>query len=118
MPQPRPRVKLQLFLLLALLSVFSVPLWFKAAQPAVAHRSPVAVAVLPDGQRALTANQTSASVSLVDLRAGKVLAEVPCGRRPVAVVCSPDGKHAVVSNHWSQTLSLYDIGATSLTPAS
>ena len=80
------------------------------------HRSPVDVAILPGGQRALTANHTADSVSLVDLRKGKVLAELGCGKRPAAVACSPDGKHAVVSNHWSATLSLFDVGEASLIP--
>jgi DNA-binding beta-propeller fold protein YncE len=86
-------------------------------KPSSLHRSPVDVAVLPGGQRALTANQTSDSLSLVDLRAGKVLAEARCGRRPAAVACSPDGKHAVVSNLWSATLSLFDISEAGLAAA-
>src|SRR5262249_54608472 len=59
--------------------------------PAERHRSPADVTILPDGRRALTANHTADSVSLVDLDAGKVLAEVACGRRPVAVARSADG---------------------------
>ncbi len=73
------------------------------------HRSPVDVALLPDGRLALTANHTADSLSLVDLSAGKVLSELPCGRKPVAVACSPDGRHAAVSNLWSASLSLFDI---------
>ena len=69
------------------------------------------------GAQAITANHTADSLSLVDLRAGKVLAEAPCGRRPAAVACSPDGKHAAVSNLWSASISLFDIGQASLTPA-
>jgi cytochrome c peroxidase len=57
----------------------------------------------------LTANHTSDSVSLIDLRAGKVLAELPCGRKPVAVACSADGKRAAVSNLWSARVSLLEI---------
>jgi cytochrome c peroxidase len=74
-----------------------------------AHRSPVDVVVLPGNQRALTANQTSDSVSLLDLAEGKVLVEQPCGRKPAAVACSADGKRAAVSNLWSGTLTLLEI---------
>ena len=39
-------------------------------------RSPGDLALSPDGRWALTANRSSDSVSLVDLAAGKVVAEV------------------------------------------
>ncbi len=81
-------------------------------------RSPLDVAVLPDGKRALTSNHTSDSVSLVDLTEGKVLAEQPCGRKPAGVACSADGRHAAVSNLWSGTLTLLEVqGATLRTTA-
>jgi DNA-binding beta-propeller fold protein YncE len=88
-----------------------------SSNPTVRHRSPVDVIVLPGGRLALTANQTADSVSLVDLRAGKVVAEAPSGRRPAAVACSPDGKHAAVSNLWSATISLFDVSPSGLTAA-
>jgi YVTN family beta-propeller protein len=81
------------------------------------HRSPIDVAVLPGGLRALTANHTSDSVSLVDLATGKVLAEVPCGHRPAGVACSPDGCRAAVSNLWSGTLTLLEVHEASLRPS-
>jgi hypothetical protein len=85
--------------------------------PSACHRSPVDVAVLRGGRLAVTANQASGSLSLIDLRAGKVLAEAPCGRRPVAVAYSQDGKHVAVSNLWSATISLYEIAESDLIPA-
>lgn len=78
------------------------------------HRSPMDVAVLPGGERAITANHTSDSASLVDLNAGKVLAEIPCGRKPAGVACSPDGKWAAVSNLWSGTVSVLAVSADQL----
>src|SRR4051812_3879571 len=89
-----------------------------APRPARAepHRSPADLALLPGG-RALTANHGSDSLSLVDLAAGKVLAEAPCGRRPVAVACSADGRRAAVSNLWSGTLSLFAMDGPALRPA-
>jgi cytochrome c peroxidase len=81
------------------------------------HRSPADLALLPGGRLALTANHTSDSASLVDLVAGKVLAEAPCGRKPVAVACSADGRRAAVSNLWSGTLTLLEVRENTLRPA-
>src|SRR5262249_38354832 len=83
-------------------------------ESAAPHRSPTDVVILPDGRRALTANHTADSVSLVDLDAGKVLAEAACGRRPVAVACSADGRRAAVGNHWSESVTLLEIGDATL----
>jgi DNA-binding beta-propeller fold protein YncE len=78
------------------------------------HRSPIDVAVLPGDKRALTANHTADSVSLVDLGAGKLLAELPCGHKPAAVACSRDGRRAAVSNLWSGTLTLLELREAAL----
>lgn len=79
------------------------------AEAAGPHRSPMHLVLLPDGQRALTANHGADSVSLVDVIAGKVLAEVPSGRKPIAVACSADGKHAAVANLWSGSVALFAV---------
>jgi DNA-binding beta-propeller fold protein YncE len=84
-------------------------------EPSPAHRSPIDIALLPDA-RALTANHTADSVSLIDLTRGTVLDEVPCGRKPSAVACSPDGTRAAVSNLWSGTISLFQIEKAALKP--
>lgn len=80
------------------------------------HRSPIDVAVLPGGKRALAANHTADSVSLVDLVEGKVLAEQACGRKPAAVACSRDGRNAAVSNLWSGTVTLLNVRDSALVP--
>jgi DNA-binding beta-propeller fold protein YncE len=87
-----------------------------AAKQPEPHRGPIDVAILPGGKLALTANQTADSVSLVDLVAGKVLAERPCGRKPGAVACSRDGNRVAVSNLWSGTLTLLERTETDLRP--
>jgi DNA-binding beta-propeller fold protein YncE len=73
------------------------------------HRSPIDLALLHGGQRALTANHTSDSVSLLDLKEGKVLAEQTVGRKPSAIACSQDGRRAAVSNLWGKTVTLLEI---------
>jgi DNA-binding beta-propeller fold protein YncE/cytochrome c peroxidase len=72
--------------------------------------------VLPDNRLVLTANQAADTVSLVDIRLGKVVAEQPCGRRPVGLACSPDGRHAAVSNLWSASISFYRLQDRALKP--
>jgi DNA-binding beta-propeller fold protein YncE len=78
------------------------------------HRSPVALALLPGERLALTANEGADTGSLVDLPAGRVLAEQPCGRRPCAVAVSPDGTRAAVSNLWSDSLTLLAVRGETL----
>ncbi|MGC8639694.1 MAG: c-type cytochrome [Isosphaeraceae bacterium] len=63
------------------------------------HRSPIALALSPDGRRLLVANQTSGSVSLVDPATGTVLHELATGDRPAGVAISADGTLGVVT-HW------------------
>ena len=45
----------------------------------------------PDGKLAITVNQQTDSLSLVDLTAGVVLSEADCGERPTHLVLMPDG---------------------------
>jgi DNA-binding beta-propeller fold protein YncE len=103
--------------LLSLLTLFAPGRGDNPPHPPEKHRSPIDLAVLPGGKRALTANHTADSVSLVDLEQGKVLAEQPCGRKPAAVACSADGKRAAVGNLWSGTVTLLEIEKARLEPA-
>lgn len=98
----------------ALCSVLGVNARSELQQPAEPHRSPMDVAILPGGTRALTANHTSDSASLVDLDSGKVLAEIRCGHKPAGVGCSRDGCHAAISNLWSGTITLLSISGDTL----
>ena len=74
-------------------------------------REPFSVAVTPDGRRLLVANHlhagradgevVAASVSVIDLAAGKVIKEIPLpnGSTLLRDVCiSPDGRYAVVAH--------------------
>jgi cytochrome c peroxidase len=81
------------------------------------HRSPVDLAVVPGGRFVLTANHSSDSLSLLDLKAEKVVAEQRCGRKPVAVACAHDGRRAAVSDLWSGTVTIFEIGEAGLCPA-
>lgn len=107
--------KLRLFLAVSCLAAgfcwcFTSP----SAAPVESHRSPIDLAILPDGRHVLIANHDADSVSLVDLESARVLQELKVGRKPSAVACSPDGKRAAVANLWDGTLSLLDVTGTDL----
>jgi YVTN family beta-propeller protein len=99
--------------------LIGIVIFFTSGSPAQVakperHPNPLDLAFLPDGNRVLTANHTSDTVSLVELSTGKILSEVPCAKKPVAVACSPDGKRAAVSHLWSGTIALLEVEKTKL----
>ena len=53
-------------------------------------RSPIDLAVTQDGRWAVTANNTSDTVSLVDLESGKVVDETKVGHRPFGIALTKD----------------------------
>jgi YVTN family beta-propeller protein len=66
------------------------------------------VAAPPGGARAYVANIGSGSVSVLDLRAGAVLAHLPTGKGAEGVDVSPDGREVWVSNRAEDTLTVVD----------
>ena len=103
-------MRVVLIINLSFLSLCPLCLWGKS--PSL-HRSPFNIALLTD-TRALTANHTADSISLIDIECGQVLDEKQCGRKPSAIACSPDGRFGAVSNLWSGTVSLFDVQESSL----
>lgn len=75
-------------------------------------RSPGDLALSPDGRWALTANRTSASVSLVDLAEGKVAAEVEVGQQPCGIAWR--GSTAVVANMHDDTATMLEVAPPKL----
>ncbi len=69
-------------------------------------RSPVDVALSPDGRWLVTANETSDSVSLVSTTDSRVVDEITCGRHPADVLFSPDGQLILVTGTWSGKLTV------------
>lgn len=66
------------------------------------------VAATPNGKRAFITNIGSGSVSVVDLGARKVIANVSTGQGAEGVAVTPDGKEIWVSNRAADTLSVLD----------
>ncbi|HEX4128832.1 MAG TPA: hypothetical protein VHZ24_02230, partial [Pirellulales bacterium] len=90
---------------MTLAGALSIVVLFSAADGV--DRSPVDLAVTSDDRWAVTANETADTVSLVDLVAGRVVDELPCGRRPSAVAISADDRLVLAAGAYSGDLTLY-----------
>jgi YVTN family beta-propeller protein len=71
-------------------------------------RTPVSVALTPNGQRAYVVNFGANSVSIVDTNSQVVIATLPVGLNPASVVISPDGQRVYVVHQGENTLSIID----------
>lgn len=112
------------FICLILLAILKTP--GKSSSPSFHHsqsgsqtvsgvdRSPMDFALSPDGRIALTANAGADTVSLVEVNAGRVIAEAKVGKRPFAVALSKDEKLAVVTNQFSDSISILSVSANNL----
>lgn len=84
-----------------------------------ADRSPVDLVVSPDESWAISANATSGTATLVDLRATaadapaavarRILDEQPVGELPSAAALLPDGRHVLVSAARSASIVLFEV---------
>ncbi|MEZ6092168.1 MAG: beta-propeller fold lactonase family protein [Pirellulaceae bacterium] len=72
-------------------------------------RSPVDLAISSDGKWLVTANETSDSVSLLDVANARLVDEIRVGKHPAKVAFANDSKLIVVSNQYSGELSLLQI---------
>ena len=75
------------------------------------HRSPVDLALSADGTWLVTANETSNSISLIDVDAGRVIDELACGENPATVTICLDGQHVLVCCHYSGELMVVGVDA-------
>jgi YVTN family beta-propeller protein len=85
------------------------------AQSDEPHRSPIALAVSTAGNRLLSANQTSESVSLVDTKNARVLFELKTGDKPSGVALSRDGRRGAVIHWYGYDLAILDISDDKIT---
>ncbi|HUY90011.1 MAG TPA: beta-propeller fold lactonase family protein [Pirellulales bacterium] len=80
-------------------------------------RSPVDLALTSNERWLFAVNQTSNTVSLVDVGSGRVVDEVACGRHPSSLALSPDDRRLFVTGTYSGTLDAFDISEGKLKPA-
>ena len=72
-------------------------------------RSPVDLAISKSGKWIVTANQTSSTVTLIDVEALSVVDEQPCGQHPADIVINEDDQTVLVSCMWSGEVSRFRI---------
>lgn len=89
----------------------------KIAHPAVPrqtaevpqYKTPLNLALSPDGEELYVACEASDSVIIVDIRFQKKVAEIKTGGQPTDVTFHPNGKLAYVSNRLDDTVSVIDV---------
>ncbi|MGD2109313.1 MAG: beta-propeller fold lactonase family protein [Phycisphaerae bacterium] len=72
------------------------------------YKTPVNLAVSPDGKWLYVVCEHGNSLIIVDTAARQVVSEIAVGNRPQDVGLSPDGKIAYVTNRLSDTMSVVD----------
>lgn len=82
--------------------------------PSDLNRSPTDLVVDPTGRWIVTVNETSDSVSLIDLDSGSVADEVSCGDHPSAIAMTREGDKILVSNEWSGEITVMTIDSSRL----
>ncbi len=75
------------------------------------YKTPLNMALSPDGKELYVACEASHSVIVVDAAAQRKIAEIPVGRHPADVTFSPDGTRAYVSNRLDDTVSVLHVAA-------
>ena len=80
-------------------------------EPAAAarYKTPLNLALRPDGRELYVTCSASDSVIVVDPERRAVIAEIPVGRQPEDVAFSPDGSRAFVTNMFDDTVSVIDV---------
>ncbi len=72
------------------------------------YKTPVNLALAPDGGLLYVVCQHSDSLLVVDPGAGRVLSEIGVGRRPHDVAVSPDGHNLYVTNRLDDSVTVID----------
>ncbi len=86
------------------------------AVPQHIDRSPVDLALSDDGRWIVTANQSSNSISLVDVQKRQVVSEVVCGEHPADIEFLPQSERFLVTAGWSGTVEEFAIDSGRLKP--
>lgn len=86
----------------------------RAAEPPARLRRPVAAAFVDGGRNLCVANQRSGTVSLVEVRQGRVLEEVRVGKHLTDLAVVPDRKHILVVDDKRHELIVLSFDGTHL----
>ena len=83
----------------------------RRAAAAPSYKTPLNLALSPDGQELWIACEAANSVIVVNTATRAKLAEIPVGGRPVDVAFEPQGRRVFVSNRLDDTVSVVDAKA-------
>jgi YVTN family beta-propeller protein len=72
------------------------------------YLNPLEIQFSPGGQRLYVVCEGNDSVLAVDVRSGRVVAQVKVGHKPRGIALAPNGKTLYVSNEWSDSVSEID----------
>jgi len=76
--------------------------------------APRTIGIPADGLRALVANNTSRTATVLDVATGGVVATLPTGERCLGVAVTADGAHGVVCNGDEDTVTIVDLAAAAV----
>ncbi|MHC4459830.1 MAG: multiheme c-type cytochrome [Planctomycetota bacterium] len=82
-----------------------------AASQAPRYKTPLNMALSPDGKELYVACEASHTVIVVNVQTRQKVAEIQVGHHPTDVTFSPDGTKAYVSNRLDDTVSVIDVSA-------
>ncbi len=85
------------------------PLKLEARAAVVQYKTPLRLAISPNGDQLYVTGEASGSVMVVDTRSRQKIAEIPVGQHPTGVTFHPSGKWAYVSNLLDDTVSVIDV---------
>lgn len=84
------------------------PLKLEQETSALQYKTPLRLAISPDGREIYVTGEASHTVMIVDARTRKLVAEIPAGHHPTGVTFHPSGAMAYVSNRLDDTVSVID----------
>jgi|GEM_PF-120447 len=73
------------------------------------YKTPLNIALAPNGQEIYVACEVSHTVIVVDTTTRQKVAEIPVGHHPTDIAFSPDGSRAYVSNRLDDSVSVVDV---------
>ena len=95
----------------AALNKIAHPTKLPKTRPTPRYKTPLNMALSPDGRELYVACEASHTVIVVDVHLRRKVAEIRAGRHPTDVTFSPDGRRAYVSNRLDDTVSVISVPA-------
>jgi len=91
------------------------PISMSKVSEAPRYKTPLNMALSPDGREIYAACEASHTVIVVDVQTLRKVAEIEVGHHPTDVTVSPDGTRAYVSNRLDDTVSVIDVSSRKVT---